>query len=608
MGLQHAHEHDLVHRDIKPSNLMLNADGQVKILDLGLARLTGEHVHADEATTTGQVVGTGDFIAPEQGQDTRQADARSDIYALGCTLYFLLAGKAPFSGTVYHTFVEKVMAHAREPIPPIQTIRHDVPDGVAAILERMTAKRPDQRFQSAAEIAEALTPLAKGSDLRSVVAGRGAHPNGGQEGQDRRRTWGGYGFVAIILIVLAVLGYRYAGALLLVLRGEGVLVVEGDKADVSLVAQSANGSTVQLDLDEGRNVRLKAGQYDIRVSSGEAGAVVEPEQVTIRRGGQSVVELRHTAPVAMVAGPALAQSKELVNSIGMRFVQIRAGEFTMGSPDSEADREDVEGPQHKVRITRPFYLGVYEVTQAQYRHVTGKSPSFYAPTGEGAEAVRGLNTDDFPVDSIRWEDAVAFCRALSEMDEERRAGRSYRLPTEAEWEYACRAGMTTPFHYGESLSSEQANFKGNFPYGTAAHGPFVGHPMPVGSYKPNAFGIYDMHGNAWEWCQDWYSPDYYRASPSDDPRGPEAGPRHAFRGGGWGVSAKYCRLAFRNREIDPTLWLYSLGFRVVLIPSEKPFSQVSREYHFHHQNWRASHATLSSYCSSRVGPDGPGWL
>lgn len=168
-GLQYAHTQGLIHRDVKPSNLFLTRDGTVKVLDLGLAKFADEVATAGESTGCGQIVGTGDFISPEQGQDTRGADARSDIYSLGCTLYYLLAGKAPFSDANHGTFIQKVMGHAHEPVPPIQAVRNDIPDRLAQFLGQMLAKDPAQRFQTAVEVAEAMRNVAGSRDLRGVV-------------------------------------------------------------------------------------------------------------------------------------------------------------------------------------------------------------------------------------------------------------------------------------------------------------------------------------------------------------------------------------------------------------------------------------------------------
>jgi serine/threonine protein kinase len=181
-GLAYAHDHGLVHRDVKPSNLLLTTGGEVKVLDLGLARLASDQPTIDETTTLGQVLGTGDFIAPEQGQDPRQADPRSDIYALGCTLYFLLAGEAPFGRSPYDTFLQKVLAHAHEPLPPIQSRRKGLPEDLVAILERMTAKAPSARFQAAAEVARALEAHTAGHALSRAL------PAGTADGRDRQ-SW-----------------------------------------------------------------------------------------------------------------------------------------------------------------------------------------------------------------------------------------------------------------------------------------------------------------------------------------------------------------------------------------------------------------------------------
>ncbi len=152
------------------------------------------------------------------------------------------------------------------------------------------------------------------------------------------------------------------------------------------------------------------------------------------------------------------------------------------------------------------------------------------------------------------------------MAKEKEAGRSYRLPTEAEWEYACRAGTTTPFHYGKSLSSTQANFNGQYPYGGAAKGKYLQRTTTVGSYQPNAFGLYDMHGNVWEWCADWYDGDYYKNSPRQDPENTKAASFRVIRGGGWYFNGWYCRSADRSRS-GPASRFHDLGFRVAAVQS-----------------------------------------
>jgi formylglycine-generating enzyme required for sulfatase activity len=179
-----------------------------------------------------------------------------------------------------------------------------------------------------------------------------------------------------------------------------------------------------------------------------------------------------------------------------------------------------------------------------------------------------LNTDDFPVDSLTWDEAVLFCNKLSALPAEKAARRFYRLPTEAEWEYACRAGAKThtPFSFGKSLSSRQANFDGTQPYGDAERGPSLGRTAKVGSYKPNAWGLYDMHGNVWQWCSDWYARDYYTNCPRTDPPGPEKGTRRVSRGGAWYNPARYVRTGERNSNVPSTRNL-GYGFRIVAASS-----------------------------------------
>ena len=249
--------------------------------------------------------------------------------------------------------------------------------------------------------------------------------------------------------------------------------------------------------------------------------------------------------------------QEFVNSIGMKLALIPAGKFLMGSPASEAERSGDEGPQHEVEITKPFYLGIHPVTQEQYATVMGKNPAHFTKDEGGGPS--------HPVEQVSWEDAVEFCHKLSEKPEEKRLGRMYRLPTEAEWEYACRGGAPSarPVHFGDSLSSAQANFNGNYPYGGESKGQYLERTTAVGSYKANAFGLFDMHGNVWEWCADWFR-DYPRKS-LKDPAGPATGTHRVLRGGSWSYFGHDCRSAFRDYD-DPGYRSHSVGFRVVCSP------------------------------------------
>jgi eukaryotic-like serine/threonine-protein kinase len=235
------------------------------------------------------------------------------------------------------------------------------------------------------------------------------------------------------------------------------------------------------------------------------------------------------------AGPAVVKPAErITNSIGMDLVLIPAGEFLMGSPNSNSDVSNDEKPQHKVRITKPFYLAVTPVTQEQYKQVMGHNPSHFKGNPQR------------PVEQVSWDEAFTFCHKLSEQD-----GNACCLPTEAEWERACRGGSTGEWCFGdnESLLNQYAWIDGK-PDGTT---------HPVGQKKPNAWGLYDMHGNVWEWCSDWYG--QYTSTALDDPTGPTAGSIRMFRGGSWGNLARYCRSAYRGRGTPGSRFNY-LGFRV----------------------------------------------
>jgi formylglycine-generating enzyme required for sulfatase activity len=426
LGLQHVHEKGMVHRDIKPDNLFRTNNGRIKILDLGLALITS----ATTLTVDSQMIlGTPGFLAPEQVRDTHNVDIRADIYSLGCTLYHLLTGQAPYAralrGAVYH------LCQTVDPLP-VEGFRADIPPALLAVLRRMMARNPEDRFNEPHEVAQAIEPFTR------VV--RAPRP-------------------------------------------------------------------------------------------GETAEVRRPAVPAVPRGS--------------AVGPG-----ELVNSIGMRFVLIPAGTFTMGSPNHEEARKRDEG-QHQVTLTKGFYLSIVPVTQTQWQAVMNSNPS----------NVKGA---DRPVEQVSWDDAVAFCRKVKEL-----TGHECRLPTEAEWEYACRAGTTTAYSFGDRtkgcgvLGIGAQDLLGAHAWYNENSG---GQTHPVGRKKPNAWGLYDMHGNVWEWCLDWYDESYCGNLPRNDPLGAFEGLSRVIRGGGWSGPGADCRSARRNR-LKPDRGDPNIGFRVALVPA-----------------------------------------
>ncbi|MCP4350629.1 MAG: SUMF1/EgtB/PvdO family nonheme iron enzyme [Desulfobacterales bacterium] len=232
----------------------------------------------------------------------------------------------------------------------------------------------------------------------------------------------------------------------------------------------------------------------------------------------------------------------VTETLGMKFVYIKPGAFTMGSPDESEKGRNGDEKQHRVTLTKGFYMQTTEVTQRQWKAIMGSNPSSF----KGCE--------ECPVENVSWNDTQEFIKKLNQ----KREG-VYRLPTEAEWEYAARAGTDTPFYFGKCLSTDQANYNGNYPLEGCPKGEYREKTTPVASFKANLWGLYDMHGNVWEWCQDWYS--NYPSTAVSDPSGPKTGSDRVFRGGSWGNAAGRCRSASRNHYSPGGRSRY-LGFRL----------------------------------------------
>jgi formylglycine-generating enzyme required for sulfatase activity len=270
-------------------------------------------------------------------------------------------------------------------------------------------------------------------------------------------------------------------------------------------------------------------------------------------------------PSAITSGHRFYRAVSVTPPADTNLVFIQPGTFTMGSPADEALRFSDE-TQHLVTISHGFWMGKYLVTQGDYLALVGGNPSYFTPSnGYSQDLTR-------PVEQVNWSDATNYCRLLTA--HELAAGRIpsncvYRLPTESEWEYACRAGTTTAFYLGSGLSSGQANFWGRYEYDASAGqisnpgGIYLQTTTPVGSYASNGWGLYDMIGNVWEWCQDWYAT--YPSGPVTDPQGPASGSNRVARGGDWGGFARFCRSAQRSGDI-PSPSSRRTGFRIVLAP------------------------------------------
>jgi formylglycine-generating enzyme required for sulfatase activity len=256
---------------------------------------------------------------------------------------------------------------------------------------------------------------------------------------------------------------------------------------------------------------------------------------------------RRQKETAQRLGTDVETALDLGNGVKLELVLIPAGKFMMGSPETEKERLEDE-VQHEVTLTKPYWIGKYEVTQEAYERVMGNNPSWF---------VGGRN----PVEMVSWDNAQEFCQKLS-----RRTRREARLPTEAEWEHACRAGRSTPFHTGETISTAEANYNGSYVYGSGAKGENRRNTMAVGSLASNAFGLYDMHGNVGEWCGDWFVE--YAKGAQCDPPGAADGQLHVLRGGSWDVIPSYCRSACRYWGAPGRRYKIT-GFRVVILAEKE---------------------------------------
>jgi formylglycine-generating enzyme required for sulfatase activity len=545
------HRQGVIHRDLKPGNVLLRPNGEPVLMDFGLARSFTEQ--GQRLTSSGTPVGTPAYMSPEQvAGEQSQLGPGTDVYSLGVILYELVTGAVPFQGPLAAVFGQILHGRPRAP----SAARPGLGPEVDALCLTAMAREVEGRYRSMAEFAQALEGYLRQGGLPPPVPepapATGVAPASGEAAETR--------------VACPACGKKLK--LPPGLRGKKVKCPACQtRLDTAGPPPAALATRPGGPLDFSPETALgPASAYAtpkarrpsppawgrLLLPSGAAGMLLAVLLVAwLLFGGRGGTGKDQAPP----PGPA----KQVVNSIGMKLALIPAGKFLMGSlPDEKGRSGDEE--QHEVEITKPFYLGVYEVTQGQYQQVMGKNPAGFTKEKGGGP--------DHPVENVSWQDTQDFCKKLSALEKERAAGRVYRLPTEAEWEYACRGGAreNTPFHFGKSLSSTQANFDGNSPFGDAPEGPYLRKTRAVGSYQPNAFGLFDMHGNVWEWCADWYGATYYKQGPRQDPSGPPEGSVRVFRGGGWYNHGQRCRSAIRN-GFAPYDRVDYLGFRVALVLS-----------------------------------------
>lgn len=490
-GLEHLHSRNIIHRDLKPANILLQGNTP-RLADFGVARI----LKSTQSTT---IRGTVPYMSPDALKGSRTA--QTDIWSVGVIFYHLLTGAMPYPQKEQVDLMYAILNEAPQPLP------HTVPKTLREVIERALNKNSDGRYQSAKEMREAVR-MAKQAKPEIVI--EKATPQIRHE--DENKTWEITSEETVLQTILDDRTVTQKPAPLL----DTMLAPESQRVHTPKKIEA------EKQLKISKKVWWTVGGIGVFVVLAVLATVIALVLVAPKIFKKNETPGTYTA--------------NLPNSVKLEMILIPAGNFSMGANNGKDD----EKPVHNVAISKPFYIGKYEVTQRQWKAMMGDLPNRCY--------LGSMNRDDYPLICATWDDVQAFIKKLNDQTNDGK----YRLPTEAEWEYAARAGTTGDYAGNlEDITWYDSNSNKEI--------------HAVGMKKANAWGLYDMHGNVWEWCEDWYDSGYYANSPGVDPKGPNEGSKRIYRGGSSYDPAKECRSAARD-SYAPANTLGSLGFRLVKTP------------------------------------------